>query len=188
MVTSEQLDALDGGQLDIGLMRPHGPHGGVEDVLLGRESLMLAVQESESARWPTNPTLECLEGKRFLTYSPYEAQYFYHLVQTALAEARVRPDIVEYVPQIHTMLALVDCGVGVALIPETASRLHFEGVHLRRIKTTPAKPVEMVSYRKDNDNPILEIFREKILGGLGTSTSSRKRPAQRSRTSLAAAS
>jgi hypothetical protein len=29
----------------------------------------------------------------------------------------------------------------------------------------PTKPVEMVySYRKDNDNPILETFREEILG------------------------
>jgi DNA-binding transcriptional LysR family regulator len=75
----------------------------------------------------------------------------------------VTPEIVDYVPQIHTMLALVDSGIGVALIPETASRLHFEGVALRRIETMPARPVEMiVSYRKDNDNPILKVFRGEV--------------------------
>jgi hypothetical protein len=50
-------------------------------------------------------------------------------------------------------------------LPEVASRLRFEGVSVRRIKMKPIKPVEMVySYRKDNDNPILETFREEILG------------------------
>jgi DNA-binding transcriptional LysR family regulator len=62
------------------------------------------------------------------------------------------------------MLALVDSGIGVALTPETASRLHFDGVLLRRVETKPSRPVETVySYRKDNDNPILAIFRRDVL-------------------------
>src|SRR4030095_9144651 len=48
MVTSEQLEALDSGQLDVGLMRPHAPHGGLETVLLGREALMLALPQKEA--------------------------------------------------------------------------------------------------------------------------------------------
>jgi DNA-binding transcriptional LysR family regulator len=71
------------------------------------------------------------------------------------------------VPQIHTMLALVGSGLGVALTPETATRLHFEGVLLRRIAMKPARPVEMVySCRKDNDNPVLKIFRTEVLATL----------------------
>ena len=164
MVTSEQLEALETGQLDVGLMRPHSPHGGLETVLLGREALMLAIPESQSKSWPKEPTLSCLQGKPFMTYSPYEASYFYQLVQSCLDSEGVQPDIVDYVPQIHTMLALVDSGIGVALIPETASRLHFEGVLLRRMATKPLRPVEMVfCYRKDNDNPILKMFRREVL-------------------------
>ena len=103
-------------------------------------------------------------GSGSWTYSPYEASYFYQLVQSCLDREGVQPDIVDYVPQIHTMLALVDSGIGVALIPETASRLHFEGVLLRRMATKPPRPVEMVfCYRKDNDNPILKMFRREVL-------------------------
>ena len=52
----------------------------------------------------------------------------------------------------------------VALIPETATRLRFEGVVLRRMATRPARPVEMVfTYRKDNDNPMLRMFRRDVL-------------------------
>lgn len=167
MVTSEQLEALDAGQLDVGLMRPHAPHGGLETVLLGREALMLAVPQGDEKNWPRRPTLACLHGKRFIAYSPYEASYFHRLVQTYLDRDSVKPDVVHYVPQIHTMLALVSSGIGVAVSPETATRLHFEGVLLRRLETKPSRPVEMVfSYRKDNDNPILTIFRrEATLSG-----------------------
>jgi len=164
MVTSEQLEALDAGHLDVGLMRPHPPHGGLETVSLAREALMLAIPEKQARSWPREPTLASLHHKPFLAYSPYEASYFYQLVQACLDREGVQPDIVDYVPQIHTMLALVDSGIGVALTPETASRLHFEGVLLRRMTMNPLRPVEMVfSYRKDNDNPILQIFRRDVL-------------------------
>lgn len=163
MVTGAQLEALDAGRLDVGLLRPHPPQGGLETALLGREALMLAIPRSEARKWPKRPALECLQGKRLIAYSPYEARYFSQLVQGHLNRLGVAPEIVDYVPQIHTMLALVDSGIGVALIPETASRLQFEGVLLRRVEMTPARPVEMVvSYRRDNDNPILQVFRNEV--------------------------
>jgi len=169
MVTSEQIEALDAGQLDVGLMRPHPPHGNLETVLLCREAWMLALPAREAKSWPKEPALASLNGKPFLAYSPYEANYLYQLAQSALDREGVRPDIIDYVPQIHTMLALVDSGMGVALTPETASRLHFDGVLLRKIAMKPAKPVEMVfSYRKDNGNPILEMFRREVLETLKT--------------------
>src|SRR6516165_2039214 len=64
MVTSEQLEALDAGHLDVGLM--------------------LAIPEKQARSWPREPTLACLHHKPFLAYSPYEASYFYQLVQGCL--------------------------------------------------------------------------------------------------------
>jgi len=163
MVTGAQLEALEGGRLDVGLLRPHAPHGALESALLGREALMLAIPSAEAARWPRRPSLSSLQGRRLIAYSPFEARYFYQLVNNLLARERVTPEIVDHVPQIHTMLALVDSGIGVALIPESASRLHFEGVVIRRVEMRPARPVEMVvSCRKDNDNPLLKVFRAEV--------------------------
>ena len=164
MVTAEQLEALDSGQIDVGLMRPHAPHGGLDTVQFGREALMLAIPQKDAKLWPSEPTLACLEGQPVIGYSLYEANYFHQLIQTSLERAGVKPEMVHYVPQIHTMLALVNAGVGVALTPETALRLHLEGVVLRRIVMNPSRPVKMVfSYRTDNDNPILKVFRREII-------------------------
>jgi DNA-binding transcriptional LysR family regulator len=164
LVTMSQLEALDAGQLDLGLMRPHAGHGELDTVLLAAESLMLAIPERDAGLWPERPTLDCLHGKPFLMYSPYEARYFYQLLSSCFDAAGVMPDIVEHVGQIHTMLALVSSGVGAALIPEAATRLQFNGILLRKVATEPADPVEMVcAYRRDNDNPILAIFKNEIL-------------------------
>jgi DNA-binding transcriptional LysR family regulator len=67
--------------------------------------------------------LKALHGRPFLMYSPFEARYFHHLVDGLLERAGVAPDVVEHVTQIHSMLALVRAGLGVALVPESASML-----------------------------------------------------------------
>jgi len=170
LVSRAQLEALDASQIDLGLLRPHSAHGELDTVFVNRESLFLAIPEADADAWPMAPTLADLHGRPFLMYSPYEAQYFSQLLQGVFERSRVVPDVVEYVAQIHTMLALVNSGIGVALIPEAATRLKFGGLVLRRMATDPPEPVETVcSYRHDNDNPLLTIFRERILPGLAAS-------------------
>jgi DNA-binding transcriptional LysR family regulator len=164
VVTTAQIEALDAGQLDLGLMRPHAEHGELETRPVAAEALMLALPERDAAQWPQQCTLDCLHQKPFLMYSPYEARYFFQLLNDCFDRAGVMPDIVEHVGQIHTMLALVSSGVGAALIPEAAARLQFNGIILRKMAMDPAKPVETVcSWRRDNDNPILQIFKRAIL-------------------------
>ncbi|TFW36200.1 LysR substrate-binding domain-containing protein [Massilia horti] len=164
LVTMSQLEALDAGQLDLGLMRPYVEHPELDTVPLASEALMLAIPERDADHWPATPTLDCLNGKHFLMYSPYEARYFHQLVSNCLNRTGVMPDVVEHVGQIHTMLALVRTGVGVALIPGAAMRLQLNGIILRKVATEPAEPVQMLcSYRRDNDNPILQLFKRDIL-------------------------
>ncbi|HEX7763390.1 MAG TPA: LysR family transcriptional regulator [Cellvibrio sp.] len=164
LVTGAQLDALHAGALDVGLVRPHSHDGDLETIFLAGEELYLAIPKQDADLWPTEPTLACLQSEPFLMYSPYEARYFHNLLSACFQQDDVLPHVVEYVAQMHTMLALVRSGIGVALIPKSASSLHFEGILLRQVITTPPKPVEMVySYRKDNNNPALETFLKEVL-------------------------
>jgi DNA-binding transcriptional LysR family regulator len=71
------------------------------------------------------------------------------------------PDIIEHIGQVHTMLALVRAGIGAALIAEGASRLLFDGIAMRRMATEPVETI--CTYRSDNDNPVLRLFRHKVL-------------------------
>ncbi len=164
LVTGAQLEALHSNILDIALVRPHNHDGELETAVLGSEELYLAIPKQDAALWPTEPTLENLHAKPFLMYSPYEARYFHDLLSNCFQQAEILPQIVEYVSQIHTMMALVQSGIGVALLPKSATSLHFDGLMLRKLLTTPAKPVSMVySYRKDNHNPALATLLHEVL-------------------------
>lgn len=163
MVSSAQLEALDGQQIDLGLVRPAVEHSQLIVLPCARESLMLAIPESAQRQWPAEPTLKDCHKRAMLMYSPYEARYFHHLVSQLFERKRVLPNIVEYVSQIHSMLALVRAGIGAALIPAMASMLQFPGVVYRPMATLPAKPVELLfAYRKDNDNPVFSAVKDAL--------------------------
>jgi DNA-binding transcriptional LysR family regulator len=161
MVSNAQLEALDARQIDLGLLRPPVEHGELATLPCSQESLVAAIPESAVADWPARPTLAAFDRQPFLMYSPYEARYFHHLLTNLFEHAGVQPDIVEYVSQIHSMLALVRAGMGVALIPEAAAMLRFEGVVYLPVTTRPKKPVTLLfAFRKDNDNPLLNYFKK----------------------------
>lgn len=166
LVSTAQVEALNSGELDLGLLRPHPMNDELESRLIASEALMLAVPESEADHWPLEPTLDSLHGKPFVMYSPYEARPFYQMLTERFARAGVMPDIVEHIGQVHTMLALVRAGVGAALIAEGAARLKFEGIVMRRLATEPVETV--CTYRRDNDNPALQLFKREVLPSFGT--------------------
>jgi len=161
LVSTAQVEALNAGEIDLGLMRPHTINSELESILMVTESLMLAIQESDADLWPEAPTLACFHGKPFVMYSPYEARPFYQMLSERFARAGVVPDIVEHIGQVHTMLALVGAGMGAALIAEGAARLKFEGIVLRKVATDPVHLV--ATYRRDNDNPVLALLKQKVL-------------------------
>jgi DNA-binding transcriptional LysR family regulator len=163
LVSTAQVEALNAGELDLGLMRPHPVNDELDSQLIATEALMLAVREIDADQWPLAPSLADLHGRPFVMYSPYEARPFHQMLTERFARAGIVPDIVEHVGQVHTMLALVRAGVGAALIAEGAARLKFDGIVMRRVET---EPVEMVCmYRRGNENPALRLFLDDVLPG-----------------------
>jgi DNA-binding transcriptional LysR family regulator len=161
LVSTVQVEALNAGELDLGLMRPHPVSGDLDSQLIATEALMLAIHESDAERWPLEPTLADLHGRPFVMYSPYEARPFYQMLSERFARAGVVPDIVEHIGQVHTMLALVRAGIGTALIAEGAARLKFDGIVMRRMATEPVDTV--CTYRRNHDNPVLQLFLDEVL-------------------------
>jgi DNA-binding transcriptional LysR family regulator len=161
LISTAQVEALNAGEIDMGLMRPHGLNPELESVVLVTEPLMLAIPAAQAAKWPLAPTLECLHGKPFIMYSPSEARPFYRMLSERFARAGVEPDIVEHIGQVHTMLALVGAGMGAAVIAESAARINLDGVLTRRLDTQLVETV--CAYRRDNDNPVLQLCKRDVL-------------------------
>lgn len=163
MVSADQREGLLTGRLDVGLFRPPIDRREFAHLRLVEEPLVGAITSDDSLAHKVRLKLNDFDNLPFIMYSTEGASYFHDLVATIFSRSGVSPDYVQYVTQIHSILALVSAGLGVAIVPAAAQNLHFEGVTFRPIQTTPEKPVELyLVWRKDNDNPILSQFLELI--------------------------
>jgi DNA-binding transcriptional LysR family regulator len=171
MVTAEQIEALEGHQIDVALLRPPVRRE-LHSVRVVREPLLMALPAGHPLARGRLPTLKDCDGEPFVTYSPYEARYFYDLLAGIFGKAGVAPRYVQHMTNVHAILALVRAGLGIALVPAAAASLRFEGVTLRAVETRPARPVELfLAWSRASDNPalpaFLEIARSGARGGAG---------------------
>ncbi len=168
MVTADQTEALSSGRIDLGLLRPPvDRRGGAEAVCVARERLVLAVPRGHPLAAGREPAIRDLDRQPLIMYSPVEGRYFYDLLAGLFQAAGVAPRHVQHISQAHTMLALVGAGIGVALVPEAARSLRFDGVVLRPLRLPAKAAAELFAvWRRDNKNPALQVLRDRVLRGL----------------------
>ncbi len=161
MVSGQQVEALQTGLIDIGFLRQPLDRHGYESERVVSEGLVAALPIGDPRLNADELTLKAFDGSPLIMYSREGAGYFHSMLIGLFAEAEVMPDYVQQVTQIHSMLGLVRAGLGVAIVPRTATSLHFAGVQYRDIVTTPEKPVELyMCWRRENANPALQPVRD----------------------------
>jgi len=158
MVTTQQMDALDAHQIDVGLGRqpPNAPE--IEGILIARERMLLAIPMAHPLAQKTTLRLEDLRGEPMITFSPQDGFYFYALIDSIFRQNNLQPTYVQHVSQIHSILALVSAGLGVAFVPETAEALHFDGVVLRRVRMPAVFADLYLLWSRSNTNPATKVF------------------------------
>lgn len=168
LVSGEQVEALLTGRIDLGLVRPPLTRPEFDKVRVLTEPLVAALPTGDPRLEKDRLTLSDFDAGPMITYAPEGAGYFHAMLTAMFDEAGVSPNYVQHMAQIHSILALVHARIGAAVVPEAATRLHFDGVEFRPLETRPARPVELfVAWRKDNDNPSLKPLLELISAQVG---------------------
>lgn len=160
MVSHAQIEALQAGSLDIALVRPPVTQPGLLWRPIRKEQLVAVLPEQHAQASEAALSLATFNDADFVMYSPDEARYFYDLTADILRRAEVRPRYVQYVSQIHTILALVRARLGVSMVPMGTQVFHYEGVVFRPIRDlAPQSPVELgMVVKMDNDNPAVKYL------------------------------
>ncbi|MDK1361261.1 LysR family transcriptional regulator [Arthrobacter sp. zg-Y1219] len=163
LVTSEQIQALSHGDLDLGLARPPFDTDRFESHLLFSEDLRLAVPSGHHLDTLDRAiTAADLRDTPLIMHSPTKARYFYDLA------VRLIPiehhNVIHTVSQILTMVALVAAGRGVAIVPESARVLQFAGVSYLPLAGVASDVVQLHAiWNRDSTNPalgrVLELLR-----------------------------
>ena len=156
MVSGDQLEALASGQIDAGLLRPPIARPELATRRVVAEPLMAAIPKKHPLATAATISIKDFDNQPFVMYSPYESRYFHDLLVALFTRADVLPRYVQHISQIHSILAMVRAGLGVAIVPEAAASLRIADVRMRPLKLRPPAPVELfLVWRRDHENPLL---------------------------------
>src|SRR5690606_25404076 len=101
--------------------------------LVTSEPMYVAMpQHHPLSRRKTIP-LEALEGQPFVNYTPLDGRYFHEMTMGLFAQHHVQPDIV-YESVMPTMFAIVEAGMGLALVPRSAAHTRLKGLTYRPLR------------------------------------------------------
>jgi DNA-binding transcriptional LysR family regulator len=159
MVSGDQFEALSSGQIDAGLLRPPIARPEIASRRVVAEPLLAAIPKKHPLANAESITIKDFDNQPFVMYSPYESRYFHDVLVAMFTRADILPRYVQHLSQIHSILAMVRAGLGLAIVPAAAASLKIADVRLRPLKLRTRVPVELfMVWRRNDENPLLSAL------------------------------
>jgi DNA-binding transcriptional LysR family regulator len=163
MNTHQQHEALRARRIDLGIVRAPLFQPGYESECLVREPFILAIPSSHPLARAETVGVRDLNGVPFLMYSHSAYPPFNELLTGMFRSAQVAPEYVQWLGSSLTILALVNAGMGLALVPRCATSVVFKDVTFLAIELDEGVQSELhLAWRSDNDNPACRMLLEAI--------------------------
>ena len=180
MVSGDQLEALASGQIDAGLLRPPIARPELASKRVVAEPLLAAIPRKHPLASSETISIKDFDGQPFVMYSPYESRYFHDLLVAQFTRADILPRYVQHLSQIHSILAMVRAGLGLAIVPAAAASLEDRRCQAAAAQAARPRGRSSCSWSGGAtiENPLLPSLVE-IAGEVGASKSRRMIDADR---------
>ena len=159
MMSSQQIEALKTGRIDIGFGRVRRNDPAVVRTVLREERMVLAVAPGTRLAGSDQPVhIEEMAGEELVLYPKAPRPSFADQVLALLEDHGVRPAVVHEVSEMQTALGLVAAEVGVCLVPYAGSR-HRADLKYRLIADRDATSPVILSHRRNDDSPYIDLVK-----------------------------
>lgn len=163
MQTADQIEAIGADRIELGIVRPFAPRSFTESAAIFREPFVLAIPAEHPLTQLESIPLSALEGQAFIEFCPSESRYLYELVAGRLRAQGVAPEVVQTLSHTHSILSLVDAGVGVSLVPRSAQKLRYAGVVFKPLQDADGLDVEVhLAWRRGGRHGVADTLRALI--------------------------
>ncbi|WP_077213474.1 LysR family transcriptional regulator [Bacillus dakarensis] len=152
MSTPNQIEALCAEEIDIGVLRPPVKIGPLQTDVVSRTSCVLAVPKYHPLLKKQIVNLADLDSYPFIMLSRRTWSDFYDKIIEICA-----PTIQQEALEFQTVIGLVAGGLGIAVVPQSASHLHTRDVTYIDMKDLPTVSMG-VSYLRKNRSPLVKAF------------------------------
>nr|WP_307736040.1 LysR substrate-binding domain-containing protein [Massilia pinisoli] len=159
LISAAQLEAFAASSIDLGIMRPLGARQKLESFLIELEPLIVVLPANHALAGCDTIPLPSLNGQPFIMHSPDDGKYFHDRIMALFWSSKVMPDFVQYIDQTHTIISMVRAGLGMAIVPASAQRFHFDNVVFRPIRDDTVMVEMIMAWRPDQRIPAVTAVR-----------------------------
>jgi DNA-binding transcriptional LysR family regulator len=157
--TGDQVDALNVGRIDVGLVRPPVADDSIELTPLVEERLIAALPEAHPLAERATVPVAALAQEPFVL-PPRRLTGLYEDVIGVCREAGFSPQVVQEAGEMQTIVSLVSAGIGVSLVPESVETFRRPRVAYRPLRGPNASLEIALARRRDDRSPLVAQFRE----------------------------
>lgn len=160
------MEMVSGEKLDVALLRRStaGTLPNIDFTLVQREPLWLAVHKSHPLAQVRKVHPHALAGEAMVGYSATNAQYFHEILHAIMAHYDIKPEI-RHQSAVPTVLAVVNAGMGLALVPESITQFQSEHTVMRPLDD-PDNVAHVELYaatRSDETSPLVSNLIDTLL-------------------------
>lgn len=156
LATSEQVEALLRGDLDVGFVRGAEADPRLHVEPFAREPLVIAVNRDHPCARQPRVRVGDLAGDPWVLFPRTIAPQFHDQVIDLCRAAGFTPHVVQETREVHTTVGLVGAGVGVTIVPETVRRMSGTDVVFKAI---PRASIRLSIVRPSGPpRPVVEAF------------------------------
>lgn len=167
ILTMDQIQMLSKGTIDIGFLRlPVSERSGLHIVTVHREQFVLVVPSSHKLAKRKRVRLNELGNHDFVMYERKHAPGFHDLLLGMLRGAGISPKICQTAGEMPTLIALVDSGAGITILPASVVKNSTAAVVACEIADDIPSSEIGLAVRKGNLSAILINFRDFALARL----------------------
>jgi len=171
MNTSELRQALVERRIDAAFARPSIRDAEIVNETILIEPLIVALPDDDPLAGEAAIPLEALRARTFVLYPRHPRPSFADRIIAICKASGFSPAVAQETMELQTALGLVAVGVGVSLVPASVERSHRHGVAYRPLATPGPTTDLSLSYRGDNNSPLLEKFRATVEAVVAHTTS-----------------
>ena len=160
---NDQWEALRARQIDVGFWREPRIEGDVlkqanlRQDLCFQENVCVAINAKHPLAQNEAIKLIDIAHEPMLTLHLDQSAEPRYLIQCCV-NAGFQPTIFQEAAEPQTLLAMVGAGLGVALLPQTTSRIGWPGVRFLPIKSNPPSANLYIAYPVEGDAPVVRAF------------------------------
>ncbi len=156
LTTTDQVQALLGGDLDVGFVRGAEADPRLHVERFAREPLVIALHRDHPLAGAARVPVSALARESWVLFPRAIAPLLHEHVIRLCREAGFTPNVVQESREVYTTVGLVGAGVGVTIVPETVQRMSWKGVVYKRI---PRATVPLSMVRPSGPvRPVVEAF------------------------------